>query len=97
MSNMPKSPRPRWALGSSVLAAVALAVSLVVAPAAAGAASPTSTAASVPAGAAVVPQSMNGFDPGNIIEDAVFFNKGTMGEAQIQSFLNSKVSTCASG
>ena len=37
------------------------------------------------------------FKPGNIISDAVFFNAGTMSEAQIQSFLESKVATCRSG
>jgi hypothetical protein len=37
------------------------------------------------------------FRPGNIISDSVFFNSGTMTEAQIQSFLNSKVPKCSSG
>ncbi|MEV8358987.1 hypothetical protein [Microbacterium sp. NPDC076895] len=37
------------------------------------------------------------FKPGNIISDAVFFNSATMTEAQIQSFLESKVSSCRSG
>lgn len=37
------------------------------------------------------------FRPGNIISDAVFFNSATMSEAQIQSFLESKVSSCRSG
>ncbi len=37
------------------------------------------------------------FQPGNIISDAAFFNAGTMSEAQIQSFLQSKVPTCQSG
>lgn len=37
------------------------------------------------------------FQPGNIISDAVFFNSNTMSEAQIQSFLESKVSRCAPG
>lgn len=34
------------------------------------------------------------FNPGRIIDDAVFFNKNTMSASQIQSFLNSKVPTC---
>lgn len=38
-----------------------------------------------------------GFNPGNIISDAVFTNKNTMTEAQIQSFFNSKVSKCVVG
>jgi hypothetical protein len=37
------------------------------------------------------------FDPGEIISDGVMFNSTTMSEAQIQSFLESKVPTCASG
>tara|TARA_R100000365_G_scaffold1617_1_gene5463 strand:+ start:748 stop:3153 length:2406 start_codon:yes stop_codon:yes gene_type:complete len=37
------------------------------------------------------------FKPGNIISDAVFFNSATMTEAQIQSFLESKVRSCRSG
>lgn len=37
------------------------------------------------------------FKPGNIISDAVFFNSATMTEAQIQSFLESKVAACRSG
>jgi hypothetical protein len=43
------------------------------------------------------PAAAAGFDPGNIISDEVFFNSGTMSEAQIQSFLNGKVSKCAAG
>jgi len=38
-----------------------------------------------------------GFTPGNIISDAVFTDKSTMTEAQIQSFFNSKVSRCLGG
>ncbi|WP_341577860.1 hypothetical protein [Microbacterium schleiferi] len=37
------------------------------------------------------------FNPGNIISDTVFYNSATMTEAQIQSFLASKVSSCRSG
>ena len=37
------------------------------------------------------------FKPGMIIADSVFFTKGTMTEAQIQSFLNSKVASCRAG
>lgn len=45
----------------------------------------------------VVHQSLVGFDPGNIIDDAVFFNSGSMGEAAVQSFLNARVPNCQSG
>ena len=37
------------------------------------------------------------FQPGNIISDATFFNRGTMTEAQIQAFLQAKVPNCQSG
>jgi hypothetical protein len=37
------------------------------------------------------------FDPGYIISDQKFFDSNTMTEAQIQSFLNSKVSSCVAG
>ncbi|WP_181155799.1 MULTISPECIES: hypothetical protein [unclassified Microbacterium] len=40
---------------------------------------------------------LDGFDPGNLISDAVFTDKNTMTEAQIQSFFNSKVSRCLGG
>ncbi len=32
--------------------------------------------------------------PGQIIDDGIFYNNASMSEAEIQSFLNSKVSTC---
>lgn len=38
-----------------------------------------------------------GFDPGNIISDAAFFNTSTMSVADVQNFLNSKVGACTSG
>lgn len=37
------------------------------------------------------------FDPGNIISDALFFDGGAMTSAQVQAFLNAKVSSCRSG
>ena len=37
------------------------------------------------------------FDPGYIISDEKFFDSGSMSEIQIQSFLNSKVTTCKTG
>lgn len=37
------------------------------------------------------------FKPGNIISDAVFFDSATMSEAQIQTFLESKVASCRAG
>jgi uncharacterized protein with LGFP repeats len=40
---------------------------------------------------------LSGFDPANIIDDAVMFNGATMTAAQIQTFLNGKQPSCASG
>ena len=37
------------------------------------------------------------FRPGNIISDAVFYNSGSMSEAQVQAFLNQQVPTCRDG
>lgn len=37
------------------------------------------------------------FDPGNIIDDAVFFDGGAMNAGEVQSFLNSKVGSCQRG
>lgn len=45
----------------------------------------------------MVKSTLVGFTPGNIISDAVFTNKNTMTEAQIQAFFNSKVSRCLGG
>lgn len=41
--------------------------------------------------------SLVGFDPGNIIDDSVFAAKDTMSAADIQAFLNGKVTRCQSG
>ncbi|MDN3309944.1 hypothetical protein QWJ90_03255 [Microbacterium oryzae] len=41
--------------------------------------------------------SLVGFDAGDIVSDAVFYNSGAMSAAQIQTFLKSKVPTCQSG
>lgn len=41
--------------------------------------------------------SLAGWSAGNIISDAVFTNKSTLNEAQIQSFLNAKASRCQAG
>lgn len=45
----------------------------------------------------MVPQTLVGFDAGNLIDDTVFFAKDTMSAAQIQSFLSAKVPRCQSG
>jgi uncharacterized protein with LGFP repeats len=40
---------------------------------------------------------LDDFDPANIIDDAVMFNGSTMTAAEIQTFLNAKQPSCASG
>lgn len=59
---------------------------------------PTVAAASDTIPSGIVPAAdLSKFQPGNIIGDAVFFNRNTMGEAQIQSFLQNKVPSCQAG
>ncbi|MBM3716773.1 MAG: hypothetical protein FJW64_13760, partial [Actinobacteria bacterium] len=53
-----------------------------------------SPAASAPR---IAPATLAGFTPGNIIDDAVFFNSGTMSEDEIQKFLETRVPSCQSG
>ncbi|MFJ2368639.1 hypothetical protein [Microbacterium sp. NPDC087665] len=100
----PRPPRfsvpRRWA--AALLATAALVVGILV-PTGAAVASPTASGVSTAAGAAIDPATgiakttLAGFDAGNIISDAVFTNKNTMSEAQIQTFFNSKVASCQSG
>ncbi|GAA3631848.1 hypothetical protein GCM10022200_13500 [Microbacterium awajiense] len=82
-------------------AVLALTLSVAIAPAgAAGSVSPGTAPATVAApGSAsfAATADLTGFDPGYIISDAVFFDKSSMTESQIQSFLQSKVSSCQSG
>lgn len=40
---------------------------------------------------------LDGFTPGNIIDDGVFFNSATMSEDDIQRFLEARVPNCQSG
>lgn len=84
------------------LAASALVIGTVVpatvASAAVSAAAPAAAAAAPdPVQTGLAKTTLAGFTPGNIISDAVFTNKGTMTEAQIQSFFNSKVARCLGG
>ncbi len=55
------------------------------------------SAAVAPAAPPATAADFSQFRPGNIISDEVFFNSGAMTEAQIQSFLVSKVPVCATG
>lgn len=65
--------------------------------AASASATPAVPAASTAENSIVKSADLSKFQPGNIISDAAFFNAGTMSEAQIQSFMQSKVPTCQSG
>jgi hypothetical protein len=97
--------RTRRARGTSRLWTALLAVTALVAglgiPAITAPAPAEASVTSVSSGGAVdssiVQTSLVGFNAGNIISDAVFTNKKTLSEAQIQTFLNSKVGTCQSG
>ncbi|PRA82964.1 VCBS repeat-containing protein [Microbacterium sp. MYb66] len=102
-----RAPRSRNTLRTArlltcFLAASALVIGTVV-PAAAAPTTVPSNAASLAASAAdpaatgLAKSTLVGFTPGNIISDAVFTNKDTMTEAQIQAFFNSKVSRCLGG
>ena len=72
-------------LVSSVAAVVIVATGLTGLNATVGAA-PESVAAD-----------LSQFQPGNIISDSLFFDPNAMTVAEIQAFLNSKVSSCRSG
>ena len=85
------------------LIAAVLAIGMLGAGGTAASAAPF---ASLPASSAAVTSAaqtpiqmadLSKFEPGNIISDAVFYNSGTMGEAQIQTFLEDRVPTCQSG
>lgn len=68
---------------------------LILGTAAPVSAASASVAALTPGGP--VKTSLAGFQPGNMISDAVFTDKTTMTEAQIQTFFASKVKTCRGG
>ncbi|HWV50470.1 MAG TPA: VCBS repeat-containing protein [Microbacterium sp.] len=84
------------------LAAIAVTIGTAIPASAAtatmaGAGTPIARVASDPASSGIVKTTLVGFKAGNIISDAVFTNKSSMTEAQIQTFFNSKVKTCRSG
>lgn len=87
---------------TTLLAVTALVVGVVVPAASASAMATVSASSAVAAsGSGVAARDIRttlaGFDPGNIISDAVFTDRNTMTEAQIQAFFNSKVSRCQGG
>ena len=81
---------------ASLIAVAALVLGVLVPTGAAVAAPPASVTTSG-ALSGIKPMTLDGFNPGNLISDAVFTDKNTMTEAQIQSFFNSKVSRCLGG
>ncbi|MCW3493743.1 cell wall-binding repeat-containing protein [Microbacterium sp. SSM24] len=91
--------RPRSRAVATALAVIALAVGMLApqSAAAAPAIQASSVAADVAATGIVQAADLSKFTPGNIVSDAVFFHKNSMTEAQIQTFLQGKVSTCRSG
>lgn len=97
---MHASPRPSRASSRRLIATVALLATIL---GGLFAASPVAVASDVPSatvagpGGPALAADLSQFRPGNIISDAVFFNSGTMSEAQIQSFLQSKAGNCQSG
>jgi len=90
-----------FAVSATVAAGVLIGAGLVgVAPAARAAAidsAQTEVSSTGAVSSIVKTADLSQFKPGNIISDAVFFNSATMTEAQIQSFLESKVPSCRSG
>ncbi|MDQ2697352.1 MAG: cell wall-binding repeat-containing protein [Actinomycetota bacterium] len=85
---------PKASIIGTLTIITALIVSLLT-PVSASAAPSTATA--VEATGIVPAADLSQFQPGNIVSDAVFFYKDSMTEAQIQAFLESKVTQCASG
>jgi putative cell wall-binding protein len=82
------------------LAIAALVIGLVAPAATAAPAGPVeASVAAAPAvgGGGVLTADLTKFQPGNIIGDAVFFNRAAMTEAQIQSFLQTKGPACRAG
>lgn len=79
---------------ATFVAVAALVVGVAV-PAASASAATTAPTGVVQA--REVKTTLAGFSAGNIISDAVFTNKNTMTEAQIQTFFNGKVSKCQTG
>ncbi|MCR2765118.1 VCBS repeat-containing protein [Microbacterium sp. zg.B48] len=93
------SPRSRAravTLAVSWAATAALVLGMISAGSGAAVAQPAPAAATVAQGP-VKTADLSKFQPGHIISDAAFFDKGTMSEAQIQAFLQAKVPNCQSG
>ncbi|WP_423494887.1 cell wall-binding repeat-containing protein [Microbacterium esteraromaticum] len=85
----------RWAVTLLTILGLVIGTAAPVSAASVPVAAPAPAAAGLAAGP--VKTSLVGWNAGNIISDAVFTNEATMTESQIQSFFNSKVSTCRGG
>ena len=56
-----------------------------------------STSVSATAAASIKPARLDGFDPGRLIEDSLFYDGAAMSAAQIQAFLDQKIGSCTNG
>ncbi len=84
-------------ISAAAIAITALVIGVVSAPAAAAGPAPAAAPGEAATAGIVQTADLSKFQPGNIVSDAVFFARSTMTEAQIQTFLQSKVSTCRAG
>ena len=90
-----------------MIAAVALLLSLLVAPPATAApiapadalvaTSPVDAVAGSVADTGIVKSAVVGFNPENIIDDSLFYDGNAMSATEIQSFLDSKIGRCENG
>jgi len=105
-SRSPRSARlpQRRTLAGALLGTVALIASLVIAtPAAASPGEPAAESAAPAAAASVVDAGIvkmadsGGFNPENIISDALFYDGNAMSSAEIQAFLDAKIGSCDNG
>ncbi|WP_439591567.1 FG-GAP repeat domain-containing protein [Microbacterium sp.] len=83
-------PRVRMTRLAAVLGVLAILLSGLIAP-------PSVASEPTAVSGPVKTADLSKFQPGNIISDAVFFDRNSMSEAQIQAFLVGKVPSCQSG
>lgn len=84
-------------MAAAVLVVSGLTGTAVAAGASEPAQSAGASAVEAAAGSNVKTADLSKFQAGNIVSDSVFFNRSTMSESDIQSFLQSKVPRCQSG
>ncbi len=81
--------RSRSKVATAILSALMIVLGTVVT---------TPAAAAEPVATGIVRAAdLSKFQPGNIVSDSVFYDGNAMTEAQIQTFLNSKVTSCRAG